>query len=117
MRFLPTVAFILALLGAACGGDDKSPAAPTPAPVAACVTNNTATVAFQNRFTTGTMDILLNGAKVVTLAPGQSSNAFTVSAGVMQTVVWQWTNTTSWACNPTTPTPAQCSSMVYWCPG
>lgn len=30
MRVLPTVALILALLAPACGGDDKSPAAPTP---------------------------------------------------------------------------------------
>jgi hypothetical protein len=37
MRTLRAVAVVLALLGAACGGDDKSPSVPTPTPpVIAC---------------------------------------------------------------------------------
>jgi hypothetical protein len=116
MRIARNVALVIAVLTGACGGEDKSPAAPTPAPVPTCQTNNTATATFENRFTTGTLDILLNGAKIVTIAPGTKSNPFTVAAGVMQTVVWQWTNTTAWACTPTTPVLTQCSSVTYYCP-
>ena len=115
MRVL-TAALVLAVLGTACGGDDKSPAAPTPPPAPACQTNNTATVTFENRFTSGTIDVIWDGGKTLTLSAGQKSQPMTVAAGVAHTLGFQWTNTSAWACTPGSPVLTQCGSQNYYCP-
>lgn len=116
MSILRIAALVLVVLSASCGGKESAPAAPTPTPVPACQTNNTATVTFENRFTTGTFDVIWDGAKLLTLSAGMKSQAITVAAGVGHSLVFQWTNTNTWACVPGTPVPGQCSSHVYYCP-
>lgn len=97
------------LVLAACG---KSPAQPTVEP---CVTNNTAQLAFGNRAQATTHDVFLDGARIVTLTPGQDSPRQTVAAGVQHTVEFRITNTGIAACQPSTPVLAQCSDRIITC--
>ena len=110
--------FMLLLVGASmagCGVEDSTPTAPT---VQACETNNTAQVKFQNKSNTNkTYDIIWDGSKVGTVAPGATSSTSTVAAGVQHTLVFKITNTNTEACTPSTPTPAKCTSQTYSCTG
>jgi hypothetical protein len=106
----------LASIAAGCGGSSSTPTAPTP--VLACQTNNTATALFQNRSATNlTYDVIWNGARLVSVSPGQDSATYTFAAGVPHTLVFRVTNSSTNACSPSTPTLAQCSSMFYSCTG
>jgi hypothetical protein len=110
-----------ALFVVACG---QSPAAPTPVPppppVAACVTNNTAEIAFGNRSNTITMDIILDGIKMMSIspiAPGATSSYLTVAASVAHTVQFRYTNLSTLACSTASPVFSQCSSQTMTCSG
>jgi hypothetical protein len=105
--------FALALpFVAACG---STPVIPTPI-VEACRTNNTASVRFENRSTNTTMDVVWDGSKLTTVAAGQTSDSYTVAAGITHTLLFRVTNSSTWACTPSTPTLVQCGSARYWCP-
>jgi len=107
---------MLLLVGASmagCGVEDSTPTAPT---VQACETNNTAEVKFQNKSNSNkTYDIIWDGSKTTTVAPGATSSTSTVAAGVQHTLVFKITNTSTDACTPSTPTPAKCTSHTYSC--
>jgi hypothetical protein len=95
----------------ACGG--KSPAAPT---VPACQQNNTAELTFGNRSTSNTTyDVMLNGSRVTTVAPGNNSSPYTLAAGTAHSVSFRITNTTIAACNTASPNLAQCTSQTLTC--
>ncbi len=79
-----------------------------------CVVNNTAKVQFSNRSSGSTYDVIWDGSIITTLAPGVTSDFFTVAAGD-HTLVFRYSNTGNNSCTPSTPNLAQCSSMVYWC--
>jgi hypothetical protein len=118
MFTLRTVALVLAVLGTACEGD-KSPAAPTPAPapvpVAACVTNNTAAVTFENRSLNSTYTVVWNGSSTATLGPSAKSQTHTEAAGVAHSLIFKYANSVNYACAESKPVLTQCSSITYWC--
>lgn len=80
-----------------------------------CVVNRTATVTFENRSTTSkTYDVIWDGSRIATLAPGQESNSITVSAG-SHTLLFKIANSSSNACSQASPNLAQCDSRVFYC--
>lgn len=104
------ILFAVSVVG--CSG--KNPAAPAPIP--ACQTNNTATLTLSNTSTTNTTQThTIDGITAATLAPGQSSQPFTLAAGVAHTVTSKVTNTNAVACNPATPILIQCENRTISC--
>lgn len=108
---------VMAFVAAACS--KNSPTAPTQSPppvVPSCQTNNTASIAFENKFPSTTLDIVWDGAKIVTLTPGATSSPFTFAAGVAHTLRFQITNTTQLACTQIAPVLTMCGTGTYFCP-
>ncbi len=114
LRGLAILALVTLFVSAGACGSTTTPTAPKNT-VAACETNHTATVRFENRSVSTTMDVVWDGSKMATVAPGQTTEAREIAAG-LHTLVFMVTNTTNWACTPSTPNLAQCSNMRYWCP-
>ena len=109
------VAIVFVFITEACSGD-KAPLAPTPPPVAACQSQNTATVYFQNRSTSNlTYDVIWDGARLITVGPAQDSRTYTFAANVPHTLRFQFTNTSFLACSQGTPTLTTCSNNFYFC--
>lgn len=79
-----------------------------------CAVNSTAQVQFSNRSASSTYSVVWDGSVVTTLAPGVTSEFFTVAAGD-HTLAFKYSNSANLACTESTPNLAQCSSMVYWC--
>jgi hypothetical protein len=88
---------------------------PTPALVAACERNRTATVTFGNLSSALTFTIRLNGTRVATLGPGRESVPLTVAADVAQTVEFAVAATNRVACNPSEPVFTACSANTVTC--
>lgn len=109
---------MVCLLVSACGSD-QAPVAPTPTPppvvIPVCQSNNTSSVSFGNRATATTQDVVWDGSKVFTLAPGQTSTTLTAAAGVAHNLQFRITNTTLAACATSSPIPIQCGFPVYTC--
>ena len=105
---------LMALGAASCNSTSSSPSAPS---VPACQTNNTATVTFSNRSVSGrAYDVSLDGISVVkSLLVGQDSAPQTVAAGSTHTIQFKFSDTGASACNPATPSYAQCSSNGISC--
>jgi len=83
-----------------------------------CEANQTGEVFFRNLSNTNsTYDIIWDGVKIATVGPGQDSNTFTVTANVGHTLVFQFTNTSNSACNPSTPVIPQCQELWFSCTG
>lgn len=118
MRLLVFVSLIAIVLTVGCAGKTDTPTAPTPIPVAACVTNNTADITFENRFSSSTLDVIWDGSKLSLspLGPGVKSGTITVAAGVAHTLLYRYTNTQTVACTQSSPVLAQCSTFNFWCP-
>ena len=96
--------------------DSENVAAPSP--TLSCQTNNTAKLVFRNQSNTNaTYDLLWNGSKLFTIAPGSESDTLVTAAGIQHTLVFQFTNSSNNACNPATPTLAQCSNGWFSCTG
>ncbi len=117
-RFIVPVILVL-LMG--CSADEAVTAPdlpPPPPPLPACEVNNTATAEFRNLSNSNsTHDIIWNGSKLYTVPPAGISETLTVAAGIQHTLVFQFTNTSTNACTPSTPTLAQCSNRFYSCTG
>jgi hypothetical protein len=114
-RTFLVVAIGLVLVTGACSGE-STPTAPTPPPVAACQSQNTATVYFQNRSTSNlTYDIVWDGARLTTVGPAQNSQTYTVVANVPHLLRFQVTNLALLACSQGTPTLTTCSNNFYFC--
>ncbi len=79
-----------------------------------CAVNSTAQVQFSNRSASSTYSVVWDGSVMETLAPGVTSEFFTVAAGE-HTLEFKYANGSTSACSLSTPNLAQCSSMVYWC--
>lgn len=103
------------LLGAsACSDTAMAPAVPDPVP--ACEQNNTATVEFRNTSNSNTTyDVIWDGSKITSVGPNQTSQKYTVAAGVQHTMVFKVTNTSNNACSLSTPTFAQCAEHWLSC--
>ena len=107
---------LLALLASGCS-KDSAPVAPTPIPVVPlCQSQNTATVYFQNRSTGNfTYDVIWDGSKLTTVAPGKDSTVYTFAANVPHSLKFQYTNTSLLACNASTPVLTTCANTFYGC--
>lgn len=81
-----------------------------------CEVNNTAKVRFQNKTGTSlTYEVVWDGSTLTTLAPGSTSEYYTVAAG-SHTLHFKIANSGGQeACTQSAPVLAQCSSMEYWC--
>ena len=110
----PFIASLILASLMGCSGDDVV----TPPPSLACQVNNTAKLVFRNiSNTNATYDLLWDGAKLYTIAPGSESDTLITAAGVQHTMLFKFTNSSSNACNPATPTLAQCSRGWFSCTG
>lgn len=88
---------------------------PPPPPALACETNNTATLIAENRSASAqNYVIVLNGANIAQLAPGDTV-ATTVAAAVQHTLEFNLDNQGTPACSPANPILAQCSTSRFWC--
>lgn len=109
--------FLVGIVLVSACGSDSAPVAPTPV-VEACQSNNTGTVYFQNRSTSNlTYDIVWDGSRLTTVAPGSDSQVYTFAANIQHTLRFQFTNTTLLACNASTPVLARCAATFYSCGG
>jgi hypothetical protein len=80
-----------------------------------CEVNNTAQVRFQNKTgTSQTYSVVWDGSTLTTLAPGSTSDYYTVAAGT-HTLHFMIANTSNEACTQSTPVLAVCASQEYWC--
>jgi hypothetical protein len=113
-RSVVSVILACAVWMTACGSK-SNPVAPTPPPVPACQTNNTALVSFGNRSRATTHTVLWDGLTIATLAPGEDSARITTAAGVAHRLETRIANTTLLACNPSTPILTQCADTLYTC--
>ena len=83
-----------------------------------CELNQTGEIYFINKSNTNsTYDIIWDGAKLTTLAPGETSATYTVTANITHTLLFQYTNTSNLACTASTPVIPQCQSVWYSCTG
>ncbi len=115
--FKRSCVILLVMVAAACN-KATTPTAPTTPPVAACQSNNTATVSFENKSNTNsTYTIVWDGSTRTTIAPGQTSSTYTEAAGVQHSLQFKFTNSNNPACTTSSPTLAQCSVHVYNCTG
>lgn len=94
---------------AACSGGE--------APPPACQTGNTADVAFRNDSASKVYQVRWDGLPIGTLNPGRTGLNRTVSAGIPHTLTFRIANTTTDACAPSNPIPAQCTSTTFSCAG
>jgi hypothetical protein len=80
-----------------------------------CESNNTAQVRFVNKTgSSTTYSVVWDGSTLTTVAPGATSDYYTVAAG-QHTLHFMIANSTSEACTQSTPNLAKCTSMEYWC--
>jgi len=98
-----------------CTCDQKAPTTPDLPSIPECERHNTATVQFENRSNSNTTyDVIWDGSKRTTIAPGTKSQIYTEAAG-QHSLHFKITNTNWSACTPSSPVLAQCSEMLYWC--
>ncbi len=108
-----TALSLVSLMGCS---DSENVAAPSP--TLSCQVNNTAKLVFRNQSNTNaTYDLLWDGSKLYTIAPGSESDTLVTAAGVQHTLLFQFTNSSNNACNAATPTLAQCSNGWFSCTG
>ena len=84
----------------------------------ACQTQHTANINFTNQSVTNrTYDILVDGSRVTTLAPGQTSSNFVVTAAVQHIIQFNVSNTSTSACTPSLASLIECTTQGYTCRG
>jgi len=109
---------LMVLLIAGCKGSPSPPSptpTPTPTPVAACVTNNTASVRFANNSPNAQYNVIWDGFQWTTLGLKVTSQYYEVQAGVAHTLIFRFTHNNQNACTPANPVPLQCNSYTYSC--
>ncbi len=98
--------------------DSADVVAPPPPTTLQCQVNNSAKLVFRNQSNTNaTYDLIWDGSKLYTIAPGSETDTLVTDAGVQHTLQFQFTNSSNSACNPSTPTLAQCYSGWFACTG
>jgi hypothetical protein len=119
MRAFGIVSLVVLVVG--CGSVTPTPTTPTP--VAACVTNNSAQVTFENRLAapatalTVKWDTAMLTTQVGNLQPNTISAQFTATAGVPHTVVFLRDGVAQPVpvCSPAPITLVQCSTLNIVC--
>ena len=108
--------FALLATTIACGSSSPTaPTAPTPPPppaIPACQSQHTASATFQNRGNS-TIDVVLDGGVLGSLAPQASGLTRTIASGVAHSVVFQLTNTRVSLCANFNPIPVECGTPIY----
>lgn len=109
--------FLVGVVVVSACGSDSAPVVVAPTPIIpACQSQNTATVYFQNRSASNlTYDVLWDGSKLTTVAPGKDSQVYTFAANIPHTLRFQFTNTSLAACNQSTPVLTICTATFYGC--
>ncbi|MBS1772256.1 MAG: calcium-binding EGF-like domain-containing protein [Bacteroidetes bacterium] len=80
-----------------------------------CEANNTAQIRFQNKTgTSTTYSVVFDGSTITTVAPGATSDYFTVTAGI-HTLHFMIANSTNEACTISTPNLVVCTYNEYYC--
>ena len=98
--------------------DSADVVAPPPPTTLQCQVNNTGKLVFRNQSNTNaTYDLIWDGSKLYTIAPGSETDTLVTAAGVQHTLLFQFTNSSNNACNAATPTLAQCSNGWFSCTG
>ncbi|HEX9649394.1 MAG TPA: hypothetical protein VGA21_02435 [Cyclobacteriaceae bacterium] len=83
-----------------------------------CEANQSGKVYFiNNSNSNSTYDVIWDGVKIFTVAPGQQSSTITVTANIQHTLVFRYTNTSNNACTPSTPVIPQCETWWFNCTG
>lgn len=83
-----------------------------------CETHNTAEIRFQNQSNTSQVyTIMWDGYVLTSVAPGATSDYFTVTAGIPHMLEYKFANTDKRACTVSYPNLTQCSSQTHWCTG
>jgi hypothetical protein len=112
---------IISVVAVGCGSSSPTaPAVATPPPVVvpACQSQNTGSVYFQNRSTSSlTYDVIWDGAKLTTLGPNADSQIYVFAANIQHSLVFRFTNTSTLACNASTPVLTTCGATFYGCSG
>ena len=97
------------------GCKKSTPTAPDPLPIRDCEKNSTAWVTFENNSNSNTTyDVIWDGVKKVTIAPGTKSPTYTVASG-QHTLRYNVTNTNIIARAQVTLNLEVCSSNTYYC--
>ena len=110
-----TTLSLVSLMGCSDSADVVAPPPPT---TLQCQVNNTGKLVFRNQSNTNaTYDLIWDGSKLYTIAPGSETDTLVTAAGIQHTMLFQITNTSNNACNPATPTLAQCSVGWFACTG
>ena len=98
-----------------CTKTTTSPSNNTTTTTLPCESNNTAQVRFVNKTgTSTTYSVVWDGSTITTVAPGATSDYYTVAAG-QHTLHFMVANSSAEACTQSTPNLAKCTSMEYWC--
>lgn len=110
-----TALSLISLMGCS---DSTDVVTPPPTQTLQCEVNNSAKLVFRNQSNTNaTYDLIWDGSKLYTIAPGSESDTLVTAAGVQHTLQFQFTNSSNNACNPSTPTLAQCYTGWFSCTG
>lgn len=125
--------FVLILIISACEGDPETGCIDSTAPnysptaqvddgsclaPAVCWVDETAEVRFTNNSTTNsTHDILWDGTIIATVAPGDTTEFFTVDANIVYFLRFQFTNTGDRACDGFPVFFLKCRSAIFSCDG
>ncbi len=89
-----------------------------PSPTLSCQVNNTAKLVFRNLSNTNsTYDLVWDGSKIFTIAPGAETDTLVTAAGVQHIMQFKFTNSNNNACTQGTPNLAQCSRGWFSCSG
>ncbi len=110
--FIRILAVLFILIISGCG--EKTPTAPVPPPIPDCEKYNTATVQFENRNASITVDVYWDKIKRVVLGPGTKSQVYKEAAGV-HTLQMFVTNTWLPATQEAKPVLIMCEAYLWWC--
>ena len=81
-----------------------------------CEKNQTGEVEFTNNSKTNkTYDIIWDGIMIATIEPGKTSKKFTYAANVPHSLVFKFTNSSSYACDESAPILTQCQENYFSC--
>ena len=133
LLLLPVLLLFFVLIISACGDDPVTGCTDSTAPnywptaevddgscidPAACWVNETWEVRFTNNSTTNsTHDILWDGSIIATVAPGDTTEFFTVDAIIVYFLRFQFTNTGERACDGFPVFSEKCRSTIFSCDG
>lgn len=114
-RAISFTALIFILLSLVSCSNDSAPTTPPTPPIPDCEKYGTAQITFENKSGSNTTyDVVWDGAKITTIAPGTKSQEYTELAGT-HTLLYKITNTSWVACSFSSPVLVECQSYTSSC--